>query len=259
VVGIPVTLPLSEIVERLNAARPALVVGYATVLAQLAHERSAGRLTIDPQMVTSTSEMLTPDLRRSIREGLGAPVIDSFASTEGLAGSTAPDETVFMYNSDVCVVELVDADNRPTPVGEESTKILVTHLVNRVQPLIRYEMEDRFVQRGLAGGYLCATVVGRDEPLLRFDEVTVHPHVIRSVLLSQEGVVDYQVRQTPRGVRVDVLGDELELAAIRTRIAGALGLAGLSAPEVNVQRVQRFERDCDSGKLRRLVPLAVPG
>ena len=44
---------------------------------------------------------------------------------------------------DVIIMELVDAQNRPVAPGIESSKVLVTHLHNRIQPLIRYEISDR--------------------------------------------------------------------------------------------------------------------
>src|SRR6478672_4230996 len=55
-IGVPVTLPLGEIVDRLNALRPPALYGYPSVLARLAGEQRAGRLRISPMIVTSTGE-----------------------------------------------------------------------------------------------------------------------------------------------------------------------------------------------------------
>ena len=46
----------------------------------------------------------------------------------------------------MCIVELVDADNRPVPPGVPSARVLVTNLTNLTQPLIRYELNDVFVR-----------------------------------------------------------------------------------------------------------------
>jgi len=40
----------------------------------------------------------------------------------------------------------VDAENRPTPLGQTSAKVLITNLHNHTQPLIRYELTDRFMR-----------------------------------------------------------------------------------------------------------------
>ena len=36
----------------------------------------------------------------------------------------------------------MDGEGNPVPTGEASSKVLLTNLVNRVQPLIRYELSD---------------------------------------------------------------------------------------------------------------------
>ncbi|MCC7251336.1 MAG: phenylacetate--CoA ligase family protein, partial [Hyphomicrobium sp.] len=46
-------------------------------------------------------------------------------------------------NADLAILEVVDADNRPVPPGTEGSKVLVTNLYNHVQPIIRYEVDDR--------------------------------------------------------------------------------------------------------------------
>ncbi|MGH9119220.1 MAG: hypothetical protein ACRD0A_15465 [Acidimicrobiales bacterium] len=47
-VSVPATLPVAEVVDRLNAVAPPALMGYPTKLAQLAREQLAGRLRIAP-------------------------------------------------------------------------------------------------------------------------------------------------------------------------------------------------------------------
>ncbi|HEV8278621.1 MAG TPA: hypothetical protein VGQ26_23400 [Streptosporangiaceae bacterium] len=117
VTSVPVTLPWPEIVDRLNALQPPALIGFASALARLAAEQSAGRLHIAPTVIISTSETLVPEARAEITAAFGTPVINSFATTEGLMGSSAPGGDVLMFNSDVCIIELVDARNRPVGPG----------------------------------------------------------------------------------------------------------------------------------------------
>jgi phenylacetate-CoA ligase len=257
-VPVPVTLPLAEIVARLNELQPQHLLGYPSVIAMLARERCAGRLAIAPSFIATTSEMLAPEARAAIRAGFGAPIVDVFGTTEGLMGATDPDGDVFAFNSDTCIVELVDADDRPVPIGTPSAHVLITNLCNRVQPLIRYRVEDRFTRHpdAAAHGHLRASVTGRADEVLRWGALEIHPLVVRATLLKHPEVVDYQVRQTPCGVDVAVVADgaaaepELERA-----LRGALEAAGLSRPTVTVRQVERLERNAETGKLRRFVPL----
>jgi len=257
-IGVPATLPLEESVARLNALAPDLVFGYPTVLARLARERSAGRLEIAPILVQSTSETLTPELRALIRSGFGAPLVDVFGSTEGLMGVSAPDDPVFVFNSDTCIVELVDARGRPVSPGTPSTRVLITNLANQVQPLIRYELGDRFTREPDAAGHghLRATVEGRADEPLRWGRLEVHPLVVRATLLAWPAVLDYQVRQTPHGVEIDALVEQpTELEPLAAALRGALAAAGLREPQVSVAGVERLARRGDTGKLQRFVPL----
>lgn len=256
--AVPVTLPLDEMVARLNAVRPHGLLGYPTVLARLADERTAGRLEIQPRTVTTTSETLTTELRAKIRAGYGVPIIDLFGTTEGLMGQTEPDGSVFVFNSDTCLVELVDANDRPVPIGTPSTHVLVTNLCNHVQPLIRYRLDDRFTRQPDApgSGFLRATVEGRADEVLRWGAVEVHPLSVRAALLKHPEVLDYQVRQTREGIDVSLLADgSLDPTALGRELRAALVSAGFATPTVTVACVDHLARHAETGKLRRFVPL----
>jgi phenylacetate-CoA ligase len=258
---VPVTLPLAEIVRRLNELRLPALFGYPSILVRLAAERRAGRLKISPRMISSTSETLTPEARSAIGEAFGAPIVNTFATTEGLVGTSAPDDGVLTFNSDLCIAELVDEHGRAVEPGIASGKVLLTNLYNLAQPLIRYELCDAFVRRPDAAehGHMRACVEGRAGEVLRYRTVEVHAHVVRSELVRTAGVIDYQVRQTPSGIDVDVIAPDGAEEDLADRIGDALAGAGLRAPQVKLRIVDELERDPQSGKLRRLVQLPETG
>jgi phenylacetate-coenzyme A ligase PaaK-like adenylate-forming protein len=259
---VPATLPPTEIVERLNTMQPHMLGGYASMLARLAPEARAGRLQITPAVVGPTSETLLPEMRAVISEAFGVPVLDGFACSEGLVGKAAPDDDVFVFNTDMCIVELVDADNRLVPPGVPSAKVLVTNLYNLTQPLIRYELNDVFVRQPDAAhhGYLRARVQGRSDDVLRYDTADVHPIAIRSVMIRSSEVIDYQVHQIPSGIDVFVVAtDRLDVDELTVQLQRALAGAGLDRPQVAIKCVDQLERNFGSGKLRRFVPLGPAG
>jgi len=260
--GVPATLPLAEIVERLNELDPPALAGYPTMMARLAEERIAGRLRISPKAISSTSETLNPSLRRAIVAGFGAPIVDMFGSTEGLVGLSAPDDNVLVFNNDVCITELVDENNCPVPPGTPSAKVLLTNLSNFVQPLIRYEITDSFVKQpdpsgGCEHGHLRATVAGRSDEVLRYEGIEIHPIVVRSVLVKSPDVIDYQVRQTDHGIDVATVATAtLDLDHLRGCLTHALDGAGLADAQVTLQAVGTLQRHHETGKVQRFVPLA---
>lgn len=255
---VPVTRPLPEIVEQLNTIQPPMLFSYPTVAAQLAAEQRAGRLHIAPLSITCTSETCTPQLRAAIIKGFGAPLIDTFGSTEGLVGVSPPNVEALVFAEDGCIVELVDHDNRPVPAGTPSAKVLITNLYNNVQPLIRYELTDSFLAQPAAGhDYLCARVQGRADEVFRYEWVAVHPLVIRSVLLEVPDVLDYQVHQTRHGIDMTVVAEPmLDTDRLRDRLVTALAQAGLADPDVQIRTVPGLPRHPETGKLRRFIPLS---
>ena len=108
-VSVPVTLPVTEIVGRLKQLQAEGLFGYPSMLARLAAEQQAGQLRITPRLVNCTAETLQPEFRAVISEAFGAPVFNTFASTEGLIGSSGPDDPAITLATDSCIVELVDA------------------------------------------------------------------------------------------------------------------------------------------------------
>jgi phenylacetate-CoA ligase len=253
----PAGLPTAEIVRRLNAAQPPALLAYATKLAELAREQRAGRLRLNLRSVTSMAEMLSAAERTAIGEAFGVPVIDLFVSTEGLVGRSEPGGAVLTFASDTCLAECVDDDGRPVPDGVASSRVLVTNLHNLTQPLIRYELTDRFTPAANpAGGFLRASVDGRADDLFRYPAASVHPFVIGTPLLRAPAVREFQVRQTERGADLAVVADgDLDVAALTAAVRDSLHQAGLPGPQVTLRRVQALDRDPLTGKARRFIPL----
>jgi phenylacetate-CoA ligase len=256
----PASLPVAEIVRRLNAAQPPALLGYATKLVELAREQREGRLRLNLRSVASMAEAVSPAERTAIGEAFGVPVIDLFVSTEGLVGHSEPGHPVLTFASDACLAECVDDDGRPVPPGVASAKVLLTNLHNLTQPLIRYELTDRFTPAGMAGHFLRARVDGRADDLFRYPAASVHPFVIGAVLLRTPAIREFQVRQTGSGADVAAVIDGTpDLAALAAEVRDSLRQAGLTAPAVTIRPVAALDRDPLTGKARRFIPLDTRG
>jgi phenylacetate-coenzyme A ligase PaaK-like adenylate-forming protein len=253
--AVPATLPIAEIVRRLNDTPPAALLAHASTLVLLAGEQHAGRLQISPQTVTAISELLTDEGREAIRGAFGVPPVSAFVSTEGLVGHTRPGDAVMRFATDMCIVELVDARNQPVTDGTASAKVLVTNLHNHTQPLIRYELTDRFVgQPAGRDPYLHAVVEGRADEMFGYGAVAIDPLVIRTVMVKTPGVIEYQVRQTDHGIDAVVVADgALDHAALSSALQHALDAAGLREPRVQLHEVTGIARHPQTGKTRRFI------
>lgn len=140
--GFSILDPLPKLVGELNAWQPALLASYPTMLALLAEERHAGRLTIAPSCLWSGGECLPPGMRVRIERAFGARVIDEYGASECMSIAFGCDAGWLHVNADWVLLEPVDDAHRPTPPGEPSRTALLTNLANRVQPIIRYDLGD---------------------------------------------------------------------------------------------------------------------
>jgi phenylacetate-coenzyme A ligase PaaK-like adenylate-forming protein len=145
--ALPAQAPLRNLVAELNRCRPALLIGYASVMVLLAAEQDAGRLHIQPLLVLPTSEGLSQDGCDRIARAFRAKVRTVYAATECLFMAIGCEHSWYHVNSDWAILEPVDASYRPVPPGEESHTVLVSNLANRVQPILRYDLGDRILQR----------------------------------------------------------------------------------------------------------------
>jgi phenylacetate-CoA ligase len=255
---IPATLPLPEVVARLNARKPTRLIGYASILGLLAREQEAGRLAIAPATISGTSEVFPLERRAEVARAFGCPVGNTFGSSEGLNGVAQHGEEAIEMASDLAIVELVDEENRPVPPGEPSAKVLLTTLYNRAQPLIRYELSDRMVQHPPARGHghLRVSVEGRTDDVFAYGELRVHPLAMRSVFVRTPAVSEYQVRQTSRGIDASIVASApVDSGVLAGRLRDALASAGLREPTVELACVDRIARHPQTGKIARFVPL----
>jgi phenylacetate-coenzyme A ligase PaaK-like adenylate-forming protein len=253
---VPATLPLAEIVARLNALQPMTLSGYSSLLPLLAQEQRAGRLAIAPIAVSGTSEPFPFESRAEVERSFGCPVSESFGSSEGLLGVASPGELPITLASDLAIVELVDAEHRPVARGEPSAKALVTTLYNRAHPLIRYELMDRLVQHpdSTDHGHVRVTVDGRADDLFVYGEHILHPFAVRTVFVKAPEVREYQVRQTSDGIAVAVVAvAPLDCEALAAKLRAALAAAGLPHPTASVECVAAIPRHPQTGKVARFV------
>lgn len=256
----PVSLPVGEIVAGLNELQPTMLAGYPSALYPLAHEARAGRLRIAPLRVMSNSEPLLPEIRHLLEDTWGVSVSNVYGTSEGAMAAACGAGPWLHLSDDQVIIEPVDVDGRPVPPGVRSDKIYLTNLYNHALPLIRYELTDEMTL--IAGDCPCGGTHRRiEDPHGRLDDsfdyggIGVHPHVFRSLLGRNDGIVEYQVVQTPRGAQVAARGSgDVDLAALEADIAAALTRLGVHAAEVTVSWVERIDRQ-SSGKLRRFVPL----
>jgi phenylacetate-CoA ligase len=265
-----VLTPLPQVVESLNAFQPDAIITYPSFVRRLVEEQDAGRLSIRPQMLVTTAEVLDRVVRDLARRTWGIRIRDSYGTTEaGLLGTECEAVAGMHIAEDLLVFEVLDEQDRPVPEGRQGSKVVVTTLFNRGFPLIRYQITDlvTFTSEPCA----CrrpfgrvTSIVGRSEdylPLPAIDggRVRVHAGRLRGPLAGVPGLRQFQLVPEGDGLRLrvsvrnGVSAKEVGSMAVAT-VREALRGAGASAA-VDAEIVDVIER-AGTGAKERLV--AVP-
>jgi phenylacetate-CoA ligase len=260
-VVIPAGALIDETIAAVAAADPTHLVGYATVVGQLARASVAGRLDIRPVRVSTNSEPLLDEDRQAIHDAWDAPVHNLWGSTEiGVqAVGCARGEGLHVCEDEV-ILERVDESGAPVAPHEPAARTLATGLANRTFPFIRYDLGDQV--NWLAGQCGCgsafarvADIGGRRDDDFRYNTAAIPASVFRHVLGTDPRISEYQVHQTTHGADVLVVGDP-DAEALASAVATALSRHGLASAEITVHVVERLQRHESTGKLKRFVPLA---
>lgn len=260
--------PKEETIDSLNRFRPHYLHSYPTYLELLAHEQLTGRLRIDPEFVSLGSEPVS----RMAREVIGrafpnAEISETYGATECLAIANQCRFQSLHVNEDYCVLEPVDGSGRPVPAGVPSAKVLLTNLVNRAQPLLRYELSDSVTV--IDEPCRCGSpmprirVEGRSDDTIYLEDasghLTPHPPVPFEVLfLNVDGLMQYQlVHEEQNRLTVRYVADRGAGEQVRTVLAERfdeyLARNGLSGcVTVDLIRVDRIEREAQGHKLRQI-------
>ncbi len=131
----------ADLAKEIEALAPDVLRGPPSALDALAHVIPAGRLR--PRLVLTTGERLAPNVRARLRSVFGTEPDDCYGATEcGCLGWRCRRCGCFHVNADRAIVEIVDDGGRPVPEGE-SGSVLVTNLVSRAMPILRYALGDR--------------------------------------------------------------------------------------------------------------------
>lgn len=259
--------PIPQIVAELNAFDPAILTGYPSVLELLADEGRAGRLRINPVIVELSGESSDEDSRERISSGIGCAPHDVYACSEFLIMAFDCPSGRLHVNADWVILEPVERDYSPTPLGQPSHTVLLTNLGNQVQPVLRYDLGDSVLMDEddcPCGNPLPSiTVQGRRDDVVRFTDpsgqvVALPPLALGSVSNEVAGVRRAQLVQTSSqtlnvrlvcepGTDADRIWE-----AVRSKLNLYLTLQGLTNIEV-VRDPREPETSPGGGKFRQVI------
>ena len=205
---------LDALWSRLQGCNPDVIVGFASMIKTLADAAGGRGEALGVKAAITTAETLTPAARRSIESAFNTAVYDQYGGEEfGRVAQQCEARGGYHINTESVLVEII-RDGQPAAEGE-SGEIIITSLVNRAMPLIRYRMGDL----GRFGGGGCGC--GRQMPMLsaiggRLNDVIVTPagsRILPEYLYHMmnliDGVAGFQVvQEAASSLAVSIMADE---------------------------------------------------
>lgn len=113
-----------------------------------------------PARIICHAELLPDSMRKVIEDVMGQPVFNQYGTSEfNRMAWECPEKQGYHIDADSVIFEIVDDDGRPVRPGETG-RVIATGLINRMMPLVRYELGDLVV----ASDRRCAC--GRTLPMI---------------------------------------------------------------------------------------------
>lgn len=196
---------MRDYVQRINKFKPVQIQAYVTSVYELARFIEENRLDVyTPKCILTSAGTLYPHIRETIERVFHAPVFNRYGTREvgDIASQFRPNGGLLVVDA-THYVEILRPDGTHAAPGEIG-EVVVTYLVNKAMPLIRYRIGDLGAwavapdSKGPAWSAI-EHISGRvTDPFLRRDGGIVTPeyliHLV-GVVLNKGWIRRYQVIQ----------------------------------------------------------------
>jgi len=179
-----------------------VLIGYPSAIGAIAKYFISKESFYKLDGVITISEILTDDVRASIKKAFGVNAISRYSTEElGVLAIECKKEQKHHLNNINYIIEILDENNKPVKTGDMG-RVIVTDLHSHAMPLIRYDTGDLAVlgkgncKCGLNTPYL-ETLSGRKlEEIYSSDGAVVSSMGLNGVMRDIERVLQFQLIQT---------------------------------------------------------------
>lgn len=258
---VPFQADPAEQLALLKRMQPDYITAYPSALLLLINSVPARELaSVRPRAILTNSEHYSPEERERIGQAFQCELFDEYSSFELYQMAFECPAHRYHIIADNVVMEFIGPDGQPVAPGEEG-EVVVTGLINKAMPFIRYRTNDIAVPsaercpcgRGLP---VIERIVGRRDDLLRTPSGGVVAPIKVSGGMSQlSGVIEFQVvqEQIDHLVALVVVADGVAREPVETEVHDIISRPFAGEPMTfAVKFVERIERGA-TGKRKSVV------
>lgn len=260
------SLPWEQVKAKIVAMQPQILTTYPSTLVRIAQE---GWPLKQLKLAVAMSEPFTETMKRSVREAFPNTIVtDHYATGECPILTTAcPAGHGAHINDDVALCQPLRKDGTPCEPGEVSSQVLITDLLNTVQPFVNYIIEDQILldqnleDRACECGSRTPTILrveGRNSDKIALPSGFVIDNVmLRGLVTRYPSIIDYQLvysEAQPR-IRLNLVVEKERQGAVETSKRIADKLRDMTPDKIACQAevVTSLPIDQNTGKARRFV------
>jgi phenylacetate-CoA ligase len=204
--SVSIFLPEKEQIEIIKKINPHIISAYPSTIKAIMNALEEGDLDqIELKFILLNSEILTEKVRNQTRKIFSCDVFEEYSTYE--VYSLAHECPLYKYHLDIdnVLVNFLDENDEEVSYGERG-KIVVTSLVNRAMPFIRYELGDI----GIPSDEKCEC--GRNFPVMKLIEgraddflimptgALVSPRKIVPLVEITPGIKEFQILQEKKNL-----------------------------------------------------------
>jgi phenylacetate-CoA ligase len=254
--------PIAQLIDWLARRRPTYLLTFPSIAHEMAEHADFGRAAeLSLKKIVGISEIVTEDMRASVRRHLGCEIAQIYACAEmGCIALQSAHDDEYLICEESVFVEILDDLGKPVGPGETG-RVVLTSLYNYATPFIRYEIGDlatRGEQACPSGRTLARLrrIDGRKRNALQATNgKRVWPHQIADSDLHRHlPAQEFQIRQTGAQSIELIYVPKAEAPVDREQVAQVF--AGLLGQPVNLtlSAVDRIPRP-SGGKHERIILL----
>ena len=216
---------LEDIWRQIRSIGPHLVHAHPSTVYQLAAHVEATRGTDRAfDIFESSGELLEPRQRTRIEQILQCRVIDRYGLAEAgvIAYQLDPGSADMRFYEFFAWPELLaenELEGAESAINSSSGELVVTPLLNRMMPLLRYRTGDNATLQEKPEGLVIPQMVGRIHDVVTLSGKPLPTHYIQDVLDRVGGIIEFQI-ELREGKTVFRLVPEngVDIEAIRQRL-----------------------------------------
>lgn len=133
---------MHEIMQEIDKYRPMVIRSYPDPLYIMAQYRLSheGEFTWTPKVLTTTGNVLHPQMRQVIENAFGCKIFDSYSSEGNANVFECHTHECYHVSEEYGITEVLDEKNNPIMSG--IGRVITTDLWNYATPFIRYDVQD---------------------------------------------------------------------------------------------------------------------